>query len=119
MKKPIPYSDTIHPEDTSHAMETITPSLFPSDNKVWAIMFSGLCPRCGDRVEAREWLVAVGGARQLSDHEIKGIAEELDVGVPSGDETFDLTCTCSADHAGRPRYKQGCGARFRVRVVWP
>ncbi len=120
VKKPIAYSETIRPEDTSRAMETITPSLLPSDTKVWAIKFSGACPRCGDHVEAREWLVAVSGSRQVSDNEMKEIAEQIKIpGVPSGDETFDLTCSCTVDHADRPRDKRGCGARFRVRVAWP
>jgi hypothetical protein len=120
VNQPIPYSETIRPEDTIRAMETIIPSLYPNDNKVWAIMFSGVCPRCGDPINAREWLVAVGGSRQVSDNEMKGIAEQINApGVPSGDETFDLTCSCTTDHRRSPRDKRGCGARFRVRVAWP
>lgn len=119
---PIPYARDIRPEDTAEAMKTIAAALFPSETQPWAIDFQGTCPRCGDGIQIRKWIIAVAGALKVNDKQMEALGAELDkLGVDrsTGDETFDLTCSCDVDHPNRPRDKQGCGARFRVRVTWP
>ncbi len=120
--KPIGYSEEIRAEDTKKALETITVSLFPNETKPKAVDFQGACPRCGDPLQIRQWLIVVAGALKLNDRQMEAIASKLDeLGVDrsEGDETFDLTCSCEVAHPHRPKEKHGCGARFRVRVTWP
>jgi hypothetical protein len=118
----IEYDDTVRPADTEMALKTVKPALFPDETRAWAVDFSGQCPRCGDDIHAREWLVAVAGARRVNDQQMEQIAAQLDeLGLhqPSGDESFDVTCSCAVHHPGAPELTEGCGARFRVRVIWP
>jgi hypothetical protein len=120
--KPIPYSEDVRPEDTARALETVNATLFPNETKPWAIDFKGTCPRCGDAIEIRQWIVVVAGALRMDDSQMEALSAELDkLGVDrsSGDETFDLICSCSANHPHHPADTSGCGARFRVRVGWP
>ena len=119
---PIPFDEGIRQADTDRAMQTLKPALIPDDAKPWAIDFSGTCPRCGDAISMRRWLFAVTGAVKMTDQEREALARTLDAhgwDRSRGDETFDLECSCSAAHPGRPKDRLGCGARFRVRVSWP
>jgi hypothetical protein len=119
---PIRYSEEVRSEDTDNALRTLSVKLFPDESKPTAVEFTGTCPRCGDQIQAREWLIVVAGALRLNDAQMEALASRLDeVGVDRsrGDQTFDLSCTCSALHPSRPKDKHGCGARFRVRVTWP
>lgn len=120
--KPIPYAGEIRPQDTERALQTVKPALFPNETRPWAVDFRGACPRCGDPIEIREWLIVVSGALKLNDRQKEALAAQLDeLGVDRsrGDETFDLTCSCEVEHPHHPKDKRGCGARFRVRVTWP
>lgn len=120
--KPIRYSEEVRPEDTEAALQTLSVKLFPDETKPTAVEFTGNCPRCGDQIQAREWLIVVAGSLRLNGAQMEAIVSRLDeLGVDrsKGDETFDLTCTCGVLHPHRPKDKQGCGARFRVRVTWP
>lgn len=120
--KPILYSDDIRPQDTERALETMRLALFPNEINPLAIDFQGTCPRCGDRVQIRQWLVAVAGGLKMSDKQLEALASHLDeLGIDRsrGDETLDLTCSCDVTHPHCPKDKRGCGARFRVRVTWP
>jgi hypothetical protein len=119
--KPIPYAEDIRPQDTDLAIQTVKVQLFPNDSSPLAIDFQGACPRCGDPIEIRQWIVAFAGALKMNDKQMKEIVAQLEalgVGRPSGDEMFDLTCTCAVAHPDRPKDKHGCGARFRVRATW-
>lgn len=116
------YIEDVRPEDTERARETLTVVLFPNETSPRAIDFHGTCPRCGDRIHMRKWLIAVRGALKLNDKQMEALAarlEELGINQSRGDETFDLTCSCEVNHPQRPQEKRGCGARFRVRVTWP
>ena len=120
--KPIRYAEDVRPADTERARETLTVALFPNETKPVAVDFTGNCPRCGDPIQYREWLSVVAGSLRLNNAQMEAIASHLDeLGVDRsrGDETIDLTCSCSIEHPRRPKEKQGCGARFRVRVTWP
>jgi hypothetical protein len=122
MAIPIAYTEEIRARDTEKALETVQAKLFPNEERPWAIDFSGTCPRCGDPIEIRQWIVVVAGALKLNDAQRQAMAAHLDqLGIDrsQGDETFDLTCTCEAAHPQRPKDKHGCGARFRVHVTWP
>lgn len=121
-KVPVDYSDTIREEDTIAALTTLKVSLFPDDTQAVAIDLEGKCPRCGDPVQYRRWLVTVAGASRMSKVEIESLVarfREIGIGQPQGDETFDLSCTCDVIHPRHPKDKHGCGARFRIRVTWP
>jgi hypothetical protein len=103
-------------------MQTIAVALFPNEISPWAIDFQGTCPRCGDRIQIRKWVITVAGALKMNDSQMEALAAELDkqgVDRSSGDLSFDLTCSCDVQHPNRPRDRQGCGALFRVRVTWP
>jgi hypothetical protein len=120
--RPIPYVEGIR-EDEERALETVKVSLFPNETSPVAIDFHGTCPRCGDELQPdRQWLVAVAGVRELNDEQIEALASDLDalgIDTSHGDEPFELICSCNVKHPHGPPEKQGCGARFRVRVVWP
>jgi hypothetical protein len=119
---PIRYSEDIRAEDTEKALETVTVSLFPNEASPKAVDFQGTCPRCGDPIQIRQWLIVVAGALKMNDKQLEALASKLDeLGVDRsrGDETFDLTCSCESAHPQRPKEKHGCGSRFRVRVTWP
>ena len=118
----IPYAEDIRPQDTEKALETVQATLFPDETNPWGIDFQGTCPRCGDPIQSRQWLIVVAGALKMNDMQREALASHLDqLGIDrsSGDETFDLTCSCDVEHPHRPKDKHGCGARFRVRVTWP
>jgi hypothetical protein len=120
--KPIKYSEEIRPQDTERAVRTVTAQLFPDEAKPWAVDFGGTCPRCGDAIGIRQWLLAVSGALKLNDKQMDALAAHLDtlgINRSKGDESFDLTCSCTVEHPDRPQDKHGCGARFRVHVTWP
>jgi hypothetical protein len=122
MANPIAYTEEIRARDTEKALDTVHAKLFPNEERPWAIDFTGTCPRCGDPIEIRQWIVVVAGALKMNDTQRQAMAAHLDqLGIDrsQGDETFDLTCTCEAAHPQRPKDKHGCGARFRVRVTWP
>ena len=90
--KPIPYSKEVQPQDTDRALQTVKVSLFPNETNPWAIDFQGTCPRCGDPIYIRRWLVAVTGALKLNDKQMEALASQLDkLGIDRshGDETFD------------------------------
>ncbi|GAA1114819.1 hypothetical protein GCM10009630_10270 [Kribbella jejuensis] len=118
----IEYSEVVRPDDTEKAQSTITVGFFPDDRRPWAVDLGGRCPRCGhDQPESRHWLVAVAGASKFSQtqrEQAEAEFAELDIDLSSGDESFDLRCGCSEKHAHRPHGKSGCGAAYRVRVVW-
>jgi hypothetical protein len=119
---PIVYSAEVRPQDTQMAMKTVQVSLFPNETKPVAIDFAGTCPRCGDAIRHREWIVVVAGAMRLNDMQREALSMHLDtIGVDRshGDQTVDLICTCAEPHPKRPKDKQGCGSRFRLRVIWP
>jgi hypothetical protein len=121
-RRPIRYSEDIRPEDTQRALSTVIPSLFPDDKGAWAVDFAGRCPRCDDDlVSIRKWVVSISGAARIDDRTMEALVAVApdDLGRPDGDETFDLRCSCTADHPGRSRGQSGCGSRFRVRVTWP
>lgn len=93
--KPIRYAEDIRPEDTERAIQTVKPSLFPNETKPLAIDFGGACPRCGDPIQHREWLVAVAGSLRLNNIQMEALASHLDeigVDLSRGDQTIDLTC---------------------------
>jgi hypothetical protein len=116
--KLIPYSEEVRAADTENAMKTVKAALYPTDDNPIAVDFSGTCPRCGCALaQPREWLVAVAGSLKTNEKQLRALAEQLD--NANGDETFDLKCTCASAHPKRPDGKQGCGATFRLRVVWP
>jgi len=120
--KVISYSNEVRPEDTKRAGQTISPSLYPSEAHPQAVDFAGSCPRCKHAIQVRKWLVVIAGARRISDEQREKISAELDrhgIDRSEGDETFDLVCCCNTAHPKAPEGKQGCGASFRVRVVWP
>lgn len=120
--EPIPYAGDVRPQDTERALETVTVALFPNETNPLAIDFHGTCPRCGDRIQVRRWLVAVAGSLKMNDKQMEALASHLNtLGVDSsrGDETFDLSCSCDVEHPHHLPGQQGCGARFRVRVTWP
>lgn len=120
--KPIPYAEDVRPQDTDRAVNTVKVALFPNETSPWAVDFRGSCPRCGDRIEIRQWLVAVVGALKMNEKQMEALASHLDhLGVDRsrGDETFDLMCRCDTEHPHHPPDSCGCGARFRVRVTWP
>jgi hypothetical protein len=120
--KLIAYSEDIRIQDTEKALETISVALFPNDNNPVAIDFKGTCPRCRHPIQMREWLIAVAGALKINDNQREAIATRLDeigIDLSSGDETFDLTCSCDVGHPKCPKDRRGCGSRFRVRVTWP
>lgn len=118
----IPYSEDTRPEDTQQALLTVDPSLFPSDDGVWAVDFAGKCPRCADDLlPTRKWVVTISGAGWIDDRTMEALvaAAPDGLGRATGDETFDLRCSCMQPHTGRTVQQLGCGARFRVRVTWP
>ena len=120
--KPLRYAEDVRPQDTEKARETVKAVLFPNETNPWAIDFQGTCPRCGDSIQDRKWIVAVAGAVRMNDKQMEALASHLDtlkVDRSHGDATFDLTCSCEIKHPHSPQDKQGCGARFRVRVTWP
>ncbi len=120
--KPIAYSEDIRPHDTERALDTVTVKLVPDETKPWGVDFGGTCPRCGDAIQIRQWLVAVSGALKLNDAQMEALADQLNtLGVDrsTGDHSFDLACPCTVNHPHTPKDKRGCGARFRVRVTWP
>ena len=120
--KVMPYSEEVRPQDTERALKTLTPALFPNETNPWAVDFEGTCPRCGDPIQTRKWLFTIGGASKLNDKQRKALAtslDELGIDRSSGDESFDLTCSCNVAHPHCPKDKSGCGSRFRVRVTWP
>lgn len=123
MAKEISYSGEIMAEDTEKAMTSIEPTLIPTEAAPYAVDFAGECPRCGHGFHYRAWFVAIAGAARMSDEQRRALAEEITALAPehfgSGDETFDLVCDCEANHPNRPKDKTGCGAGFRLRVVWP
>jgi hypothetical protein len=121
-EKPIRYSEGVRPEDTKEAMKTVTAALFPNEAKPYAVNFGGKCPRCKHETASRKWLFGVAAALKVNEKQMEDLAKALEQSgseASSGDETFDLTCACTADHPMRPADKLGCGARFRVRVTWP
>jgi hypothetical protein len=102
---PIPYADDVRPEDTVNALQTITPTLFPDETRPWTIDFQDTCPRCGDRLQSRKWIIFVAGALKMNDRRMEALAAELDkqgVDRSPGDQTFDLVCSCDAAHPKRP-----------------
>jgi hypothetical protein len=118
----IPYAEDIRPEDTQHALSTVVPSLFPNEDAVWAVNFAGTCPRCADDLlPIRKWVVTISGAGRIDDRTMEALvaAAPEGLGRATGDETFDLRCSCTQPHAGRTAQQWGCGSRFRVRVTWP
>jgi hypothetical protein len=120
--KPIRYSEDIRAEDTERAAKTVKASLFPIETKPVAVDFGGTCPRCGHPIAHREWLVTVAPAFRLDAKQMEQLAyslDDIDIDRSHGDQTFDLTCPCAEEHPHRPPGKKGCGARFRLRVVWP
>jgi hypothetical protein len=72
--KPIRYAEYIQPQDTQRALETVKVSLFPNETKPVAIDFEGRCPRCGDPIRSREWLVVVAGALKLNNKQMEDLA---------------------------------------------
>lgn len=119
--KPLRYSEEVRPEDTERAIQTVKPSMFPNESKPVAIDFTGSCPRCGHQIKHREWLIGVAGSLRVSNKQIEALSknlEELGIDLSRGDQTVDLACGCEHEHPSRPESKRGCGARFRVRVVW-
>lgn len=104
-------------------METVTATLFPTDESPLAVDLTGTCPRCNDALPGeRRWLVAVAPATKMNDRQRKQLAAELEnlgVDLSTGDETFQITCGCDGNHPGRPEDKKGCRARFNIRVRWP
>ena len=80
--KPIEYSEDIRSQDTEKALHTVTVQLFPDEAKPWAVDFRGTCPRCGDAIEIRQWLVAVSGLLKLNDKQMEALAaREREVAV--------------------------------------
>lgn len=118
----VEYSIAVRPEDTDRARSTISVSFFPDDDRPWAVDLAGVCPRCDHpQPQTRHWVVAVAGASKFNPAQRKKVeAEFVDLGIDltSGDESFDLRCGCGEKHKHRPRGKAGCGAAYRVRVVW-
>jgi hypothetical protein len=122
MTDPIPYAAEPKPEDTINAMQTVAVALFPNETSPWAIDFQGSCPRCGHRIQIRKSIITVAGALKMNEKQMGALAAELDrqgVDLSTGDQTFDLICSCDVAHPNRPRDRRGCGAIFRVRVTWP
>src|SRR5690348_6019414 len=120
--KPIAYSTDIRPEDTERAEKTVTASLFPNEQTPYAIDFAGRCPRCGDPIEARHWLVAVSAGLRVTTPELESLAQEFlakNALTDTGDIAVDLDCSCGIEHPNRPKDVTGCGAHFRIRVTWP
>jgi hypothetical protein len=118
----ITYAEDVRAEDTQRAMQTVTVALVPDEAAPVAVEFSGNCPRCEHPIESREWLVSVAASLRVNDQQMSALVSQLGklgVDLSRGDETFDLVCSCNQVHPDRPKDKQGCGARFRVRVVWP
>lgn len=121
-KKPLVYSEDVRPEDTKAAMRTVTVALIPDENSPYAVNFGGQCPRCNHDTASRKWLIAVAPALKVNDKQMEALAKvlrESGTETSSGDESFDLTCACTEEHPKRPADKQGCGAKYRVRVTWP
>ena len=69
--KPISYAEDIRQPDTERALETLTVALFPNETSPTAIDFQGTCPRCGDPIQIRRWIVAVAGALKLNDKQME------------------------------------------------
>jgi hypothetical protein len=118
----VDYSDEVRQGDTEQAQSTVKFELFPDERNPWAVDLKGTCPRClHEQPETRRWVVTVSGASKSNEAQRRRIQSELaEIGIDlsSGDETFDLQCACSEEHAHRPSGKAGCGSKYRVRVVW-
>ena len=116
------YSADIRSADTERARSTVAVQMYPEGDTPLAVDFSGTCPRCHHSLASeRRWLIAVAGAASLDDQQRQAIIAELrdlDIDLSKGDETFDLTCSCTVDHPKHPDGKKGCGATYRVRVGW-
>jgi hypothetical protein len=124
MVKPLgqAYSTLIRPEDTERALSTLNIELLPDEQRPRRARLYGSCPRCGDVLDQRRWLIVPLGAAELNEDQLEDLAahmDELGVDNPHGDVEFDLVCDCRGQHEGRPEGRWGCGSAFRVRVVWP